>query len=113
MRASESISLEYDKSLNIKINCVAPGALNTGMLDNVLSDGVGKLDKNFISRMKKIKRSGGTPLLKGAKLIYQLCQKSNKLNGKLISAVWDDYEKLNKNSKIINNQSKLTLQRIV
>lgn len=112
VRSSESIALELDKKIDITINCVAPGALKTQMLKQVLLKGNKKLDKSFINKMRNVNISGGTPLRLGADLVYKLCQKSNKLNGKLVSAVWDNYEKLNKNYYKINSSEKLTIKRV-
>jgi NAD(P)-dependent dehydrogenase (short-subunit alcohol dehydrogenase family) len=113
VRSSESIALELGKEIDITINCVAPGALKTRMLQQVLFKGnKKKLDKSYLKKMKKVNISGGTPLRLGAELVYKLCHKSNKLNGKLISAVWDDYEKLNKNYNKINNSEILTIKRV-
>ena len=44
--------------------------------------------------------------------VLNLLKKKNKLNGKIISAVWDNWEKFSKIQKKLNDNDVLTIRRI-
>ncbi|MDR1912891.1 MAG: SDR family oxidoreductase, partial [Clostridiales bacterium] len=56
VRLTETIALEL-KSVNIFVNAVAPGALNTGMLDEMLAEGRGKVSTAFYEKALKQKET--------------------------------------------------------
>jgi NAD(P)-dependent dehydrogenase (short-subunit alcohol dehydrogenase family) len=114
VRFAETISFEL-ANFNIDINCVAPGALNTRLLDEILRAGPKRVGKKFYDKSIQQKKSGGAGYSYIIKLIKFLCsQASNGITGKLISAQWDNYEMLAKKKRIINNDSDVfTLRRIV
>tara|TARA_B100000886_G_scaffold340480_1_gene310347 strand:+ start:34207 stop:35061 length:855 start_codon:yes stop_codon:yes gene_type:complete len=92
VRLIESIALE-DSLDDILINSVAPGALNTNMLKQVLNAGPDKVGQNFYEKALKQKDTGGASLEKAARCISYLVSPENKLiTSKLISAVWDPWE---------------------
>ena len=112
VRFTETLALEL-KDDKIYVNAIAPGALNTGMLDEIIKDGKGKVPDAFYERALKQKESGGTPLSKGAELcVYLASDESRGVTGKLISAVWDDWANLHKNLKELDSDI-YTLRRIV
>jgi 3-oxoacyl-[acyl-carrier protein] reductase len=112
VRLTETIALE-NKEYNIFVNAIAPGALNTGMLDEMLREGKGKVTEEFYERAIKQKESGGTPLNKGAELCVYLASDEGKgITGKLISAVWDDWKNFNNHPEIMNSDI-YTLRRVV
>src|SRR5204862_6702902 len=67
VRFMESLALEVRDS-HIDVNAIAPGALNTRMLDEVLAAGPDRVGQEFYDRMARTKQEGGTPLDKGAAL---------------------------------------------
>jgi 3-oxoacyl-[acyl-carrier protein] reductase len=100
------------KNDNIFVNAIAPGALNTSMLEEILKEGKGKIPEEFYQAQLKQKESGGTPLEKPASLcVYLASDESNGVTGKLISAVWDDWPNLHKHLKEIDSDV-YTLRRI-
>jgi 3-oxoacyl-[acyl-carrier protein] reductase len=112
VRLTETIALE-NKEHNIFINAIAPGALNTGMLDEMLREGKGNVPAEFYEKALKQKESGGTPLSKAAELcVYLASDESNGVTGKLISAVWDDWSHLHEHSEELDSDI-YTLRRIV
>jgi 3-oxoacyl-[acyl-carrier protein] reductase len=112
VRFTETIALEL-KNENIFVNAIAPGALNTGMLNEILAEGEGKVPKEFYEKALKQKETGGTPLNKGAELcVYLASDESNGVTGKLISAVWDDWKNLHNHLKELDSDI-YTLRRIV
>ncbi len=112
VRLTEVLADEL-KKYNIQVNAIAPGAVNTKMLKEILEAGK-KAGKKAISEAKKQLRSGGTPLQNPAELVLFLASnKSDKLSGKLISAKWDNWRKLDKKKiKDIMKSSNYTLRRI-
>jgi len=113
VRLTETISEEY-KEFGIDINAIAPGALNTRLLDEVLAAGVETVGKSFYEKALKQKETGGAPLEKGASLcIYLASSESNGVTGKLISAVWDPWEDFSKYKEDLKITDIYTLRRIV
>jgi len=70
--------------------------------------------KAFYEQSLKQQKTGGTPLDKGAKLcVYLASEESDGITGRLISAVWDPWEKLLQYKDDLNNTDIYTLRRIV
>jgi NAD(P)-dependent dehydrogenase (short-subunit alcohol dehydrogenase family) len=113
VRMTETLSEEVQGS-GIDVNAVAPGALNTRLLDEVLAAGPEKVGQAFYERMLKLKAEGGTPLEKGAALcVYLASAASDGITGKLISAVWDPWADLAAYRAELNHSDIYTLRRIV
>lgn len=111
VKFTEIISEEV-KDYNIQINSIAPGAVNTRLLDQVL-EAEDKIDKKFLEKAKKQKETGGTPPEKAAQLaLYLASDDSDGITGKLISAVWDDYQNFKNSLDEIKSTSIYTLRRI-
>lgn len=97
----------------IDVNAIAPGALNTRMLDEVIEAGPDKVGQAFYERSVKQKESGGASLHFGADLIVFLgSDASNGITGKLISAVWDRWETWPDHLEELNTSDIYTLRRI-
>jgi len=91
VRFGETLALEV-KDYDISVNCVAPGALNTKMLDEILKAGPERVGIDFYTKSVKQKESGGDSLENAAELCVQLASKEGgQVTGKLISAVWDNW----------------------
>lgn len=102
------------KAFGIDVNSVAPGALNTRLLDEVLAAGPEKVGAKFYEQSLKQKTQGGTPLERGAALcVYLASSESDGITGKLISAVWDPWEKLQEHAADLKDSDIYTLRRIV
>jgi 3-oxoacyl-[acyl-carrier protein] reductase len=70
--------------------------------------------KTFYEQSLKQQQSGGTPLEIGARLcVYLASTESDGITGKLISAVWDPWERLQEHAHELNNSDIYTLRRIV
>ncbi|OGS58373.1 MAG: dehydrogenase, partial [Elusimicrobia bacterium RIFOXYB2_FULL_62_6] len=113
VRLTETLALEL-RPFNIFVNAMAPGALNTRLLDEVLEAGPGKVGKEFYAKAVKQKETGGAPLIKGAELaVYLASPESGELTGKLISAVWDPWREFAKHKDELSGSDIYTLRRIV
>jgi NAD(P)-dependent dehydrogenase (short-subunit alcohol dehydrogenase family) len=94
IRFAETLAEEM-REHRIDVNAVAPGALNTRLLDEVLEAGPAKVGKAFYERAMKQKKEGGAPLDRGADLcVFLASEESDGISGKLLSAVWDPWEEL-------------------
>ena len=77
------------------VNAIAPGALATRLVDEVLAAGPEKVGAAFFEKNKEWKEKGAMPLELGARLaVYLASAESDGITGKLISAQWDPWEKL-------------------
>ena len=91
VKFTETLAEEL-RPFNIDVNAIAPGAINTKMLTEVLKskETAGKEYHDAVKRQK----DGGDNIEKAINLIMFLSSKnSNKITGKLISAQWDPWEK--------------------
>jgi 3-oxoacyl-[acyl-carrier protein] reductase len=113
VRFTESLALDL-KASGIDVNAIAPGALDTRLLDQVLDSGPEMVGAEFYERMTKIKQQGGTPLSIGAKLVvYLASDESNGITGRLIAAAWDKWVTLHERAKDLDATDIYTLRRIV
>ena len=112
VRYAETLAIEVSDK-GIDVNCIAPGALNTRMLDEVLQVGPDKVGQAFYERAVKQKEDGGTSLAKGAELALFLASgASDGITGKLISAVWDNWEQWPQYLDELAQSDAYTLRRI-
>jgi NAD(P)-dependent dehydrogenase (short-subunit alcohol dehydrogenase family) len=112
IRFIESLAEEV-RGTGIDINAIAPGALNTRMLEEVLEAGPEKVGKTFYERSLQQKANGGAGLDKGAELaLFLASSESDGITAKLISAVWDNWEQWPKHIDALNKSDAYTLRRI-
>jgi NAD(P)-dependent dehydrogenase (short-subunit alcohol dehydrogenase family) len=105
---------EETRQHGIDVNAIAPGALNTRMLDEFLAAGPENIGAAFHERALLQKKDGGVPLRKGADLaVFLGSSLSDGITGKLISAVWDPWETLPNHLDDLNGTDIYTLRRIV
>lgn len=112
VRFAETLAEEVRQD-GIDVNSIAPGALNTRLIDEVLEAGPEKVGQAFYDRTLKQKEKGGTPLDVGAGLaVYLASAASDGITGKLISAVWDPWAELAQHRDDLKSDV-YTLRRIV
>jgi len=112
VRFAETLAEEV-RGTGIDVNAIAPGALNTRMLDEILEAGPEKVGKTFYERSVKQKESGGAPLGRGADLaLFLASAASDGITGKLISAIWDDWEHWPEHLEELSSSDTYTLRRI-
>ncbi len=113
VRFMETLAEEV-KADGIDINSIAPGALNTRLLDEVLEAGPEKVGRSFYERSVKQKTEGGAPLERGAELaVFLASAQSDGITGKLISAIWDPWKDFPKHLEELKNSDIYTLRRII
>ncbi len=112
VRFTETVAEEV-RPWGIRINAIAPGAVNTGLLEEVLEAGPEKVGKDFYERSKKQKEEEGVSPEKAAKLcLFLASEKSRGLTGRVLSAVWDDLESTAEHINEIMNSDIYTFRRI-
>ena len=113
VRFGETLAEEV-RETGIDVNAVAPGALNTRLLDEVLEAGPAKVGRAFYEQAVRQKAEGGTPMERGAALcVFLASAASDGITGKLISAVWDPWESLPEHINELRASDIYTLRRIV
>jgi len=113
VRMTDTLAEEL-REWNIDVNAIAPGALNTRLLDEVLAAGPDKVGKAFYDRSLKQRDEGGAPMEKGAALaVFLAAKESDGISGRLISAVWDDWKNLPAKREKIARTDVYMLRRIV
>lgn len=109
-RLTETLAVEY-KPFGIDVNAVAPGAMNTKMLQETLA---AKLPFEHDKAVQQ-QQSGGAPPEKAAELVAWLASSaSDGVTGKLISAVWDGWRELPAHKADLEKFADLyTLRRVI
>jgi 3-oxoacyl-[acyl-carrier protein] reductase len=112
VRFTENISEEI-KSLGIKINCIAPGAMPTQMLKDIVLNGPLKSGIAEFNSAKKILLKKNNSM----KNTFNLClflssSKSKDITGKIISSNWDKWKNWPKHIDHLSSSDLYTLRRI-
>ena len=113
VRLTENFSIELEK-YNINVTAISPGAVNTKMFDEQL-----KADKNSIGEknwqdLQNRLSTGGDPLNKASELaLFIAIQNRKEFNGRVISAIWDDWENISDQKEKILDTDIFRMRRIV
>jgi 3-oxoacyl-[acyl-carrier protein] reductase len=113
VRFAETLAEEV-RGTGIDVNAIAPGALNTRLLDEVLEAGPDRVGESFYARALEQQSAGGTPLDLPARLaLFLASPASDGITGKLISAPWDPWEEFPARTDDLAKTDVYTLRRIV
>lgn len=113
VRLMETLAEEL-KPFHVDVNAIAPGALATRLVDEVLAAGPEKVGAAFFEKNKTWKEKGATPLELGASLaVYLASAESDGITGKLISAQWDPWKDLQRHRDELAKSDIYCLRRIV
>jgi NAD(P)-dependent dehydrogenase (short-subunit alcohol dehydrogenase family) len=111
VRLTETVAEEVRESA-VCVNAIAPGAVNTRLVDEVLAAGE-RAGGEFYKKSLEQKSSGGTPPERAAELaVFLASPAAAGITGRLISAVWDDWKSLGAQSSELRCTSLYTLRRI-
>lgn len=92
-RLTETLGAELAKD-EIYLNAMAPGAVNTKLLDDLIAAGPEKVGKEMYDKSLQQKKSGGQSADKASELtLFFMSEKARGLYGKTLSAAWDPFEK--------------------
>ena len=112
VRVTETLAEEL-REAQVDVNAIAPGALNTRLLDQVLAAGPEAAGREFYERTLRQQRDGGTPLAEGAALaVFLASAASDGITGRLLSAVWDEWDRLPERRERLAGSDVYTLRRI-
>lgn len=90
-RFTETVGAELSK-LNIFMNAVTPGPVNTQFLDDLIAAGPEKVGAVVYEKSLKQKKEGGQSPFKTLELcLYLLSGEAKGLYGKTLSAIWDPF----------------------
>jgi 3-oxoacyl-[acyl-carrier protein] reductase len=113
VRLMETLAEEL-KPFHVDVNAIAPGALATRLVDEVLAAGPEKVGAAFFEKNKSWKEKGAVPLDLGASLaVYLASAESDGITGKLISAQWDPWQDLQQHRDELSKSDIYCLRRIV
>ncbi len=111
VRLTESLAAEVSDR-GIEINAIAPGAMNTAMTVDVINSGQALAgEKEYLEAVNR-REKGGASKERAAELAVYLAEHDG-ITGRLISAVWDEWEKLADNKEEIMGSNLYTLRRII
>jgi len=111
VRFTETLAEEV-RPFNIQVNAIAPGAINTRMLDELLASG-DEAGEVALSQARRQKESGGDSLLKVVDLaVFLASDESGSLTGKLISAQHDPWREWAGKADELNATPLYTLRRL-
>jgi len=112
VRLTETLAQEVEE-FNIQVNAIAPGAVNTKLTDAVLAAGPAA-GEEMLAQARRQKEAGGVPAERAAALaVFLASDESDGLSGRLISAVWDDWESMDGRIDQIMASDLYTLRRVV
>jgi NAD(P)-dependent dehydrogenase (short-subunit alcohol dehydrogenase family) len=98
----------------IDVNAIAPGAVNTRLLEGVLAAGPDRVGEKMFARAIQQKEEGGAPADQAAALaVFLGSAASDGITGKLVSAVWDPWEQMRTHLADLDGSDVYTLRRIV
>ncbi len=113
VRFGENLAEEL-REAGIDVNSIAPGALNTRLLEEVLAAGPEKVGRAEYESALRQKESGGSPLERSTELcVYLASSDGDGITGKLISAVWDPWMEFAAHRQDLQETDVYTLRRIV
>jgi len=111
-RLTETLGAEL-APYEVYLNAIAPGAVNTKFLDEILSLGPDVVGKEQYERSLSQAAQGGVPPEKAAELVlYLLSDKSKQLYGKTISASYDRYWEI-EDPQAISDSEMFAMRRVV
>lgn len=112
VRFSETLADEM-LSTGVRVNCIAPGAMQTAMLAEVLERGAATAGEREFTLAGKVFAEGGASMDRVADLaLFLASNRSSGITGRLISAVWDRWEEWPIHLEELSKSDAYTLRRI-
>ena len=112
VRFSETLAAEA-QPFGVDVNCIAPGAMGTDMMRAVLAAGPEKAGAREFENAQKLLAQEGRVEMPAVELaVFLASAASDGLTGKLISAVWDAWEKIPEQLEKVRQSDVFTLRRV-
>jgi NAD(P)-dependent dehydrogenase (short-subunit alcohol dehydrogenase family) len=113
VRLTETLALEL-RDFAIDVNAVAPGALRTRLMDELVGAGAGKIGADYHKRLEELHAKGGMSIDRAADFcVYLASEASDGLSGRLLSAAWDPWPFSEAAKRRLASSDVYTLRRIV
>ena len=113
VRFSETLALEV-KAFGIDVNCVAPGVLNTRIMDHFLEVEAETIGPSYIEEAGRQRANGEPAFAKATGLcVFLASAESDGITGRLISAAWDPWPELPARREELAKSDIYTIRRIV
>ena len=113
VRLTETVAVEAAR-YGIRVNAIAPGAMNTEMHDAVLRTGpalAGEIE--YRKALEQEERGGTSPATPAELALFLASDAAAGINGRLISALWDPWKSLASHAAELAQSDVYTLRRIV
>jgi NAD(P)-dependent dehydrogenase (short-subunit alcohol dehydrogenase family) len=111
VRFTESLAQEL-QTANIQVNAVAPGPVESRMWEEMRSAGNSGGPK-LVEELSRMRKTGGvSPDLAAGLTVFLASDRSDRITGRLLSAVWDDWEHLDGKIEKIASSDAWTLRRV-
>ena len=91
VRLTETLAEEVS-AYNIRVNAIAPGAVNTRMLEEALAAGEAAGEKGMADAQRQLETGGTPPELSASLAVFLASDASDGITGKLIAAPHDGWE---------------------
>jgi NAD(P)-dependent dehydrogenase (short-subunit alcohol dehydrogenase family) len=113
VRLTENLAGDLSED-GIRINCVAPGLVNTRMHDGTLQAGPELAGEDYYERTRRELDSGGASAEEAAALVCLLLgpEQQAPFTGKLLSARWDAWQDRDFRQSLLADRDLATLRRI-
>lgn len=113
VRFTETVA-EEARGTGVDVNAIAPGALNTRLLDQLLAAGPNAVGADEYKKSLKQQEQGGADMQRSADLcVYLASAASDGITGKLISAPWDPWPTLADHRDLLAKSDIYTIRRII
>ncbi len=110
VRFTETLAVEL-KQYGIDVNAIAPGAVNTKMLDEILEN-KSAAGLEYTEAVNRKEHGGNNPRVAADLVCYLLSSDSDGITGKLISAPWDPWQTQEFQNLLRQDKDIATLRRI-
>lgn len=111
VRFAETLAVELNDT-PISVNCIAPGAMPTSMLAEVVAAGADRAGAGEVAAFDRARAGGDAIMERTAALAVFLSGEGSAITGKLIAAQWDRWEDWPQHLDELHASDVYTLRRI-
>ena len=111
VRLTETLAEEL-KPHNVLVNAIAPGAVNTRMLDELLEAGDRAGEKELLQARNRWHEGGTDPAIAARLVAFLASDAADGITGRLISAIYDPWQTWETGGKSVPPSPWYTLRRI-